>query len=151
MKPDRPLIVSVLLLAAGLWLIFGYAQGTAGLSAAMPIANSTLHINANTTGPTALGGIALLGIGVVLLVWSLLAAIVSQLMLLGGGHDAPRGLLESRSFEIDEDDEPVSRAGSRNRGFSMLGLQSAEPADPRLREEEIEPPRPTSLSAGIRP
>jgi hypothetical protein len=128
MKPDRPLIISILLLAGGSVLIFGYANGTAGLSAALPITNSTLHVNVNTTGPAALGGIALLGIGVPLLLWSLLAAIVSQLMLLGGGYKGPDKLLDYRPFENDED-SPGSRSASRGARFSTLGLQPDEPAD----------------------
>ncbi|HUH64400.1 MAG TPA: hypothetical protein VLZ50_15445 [Terracidiphilus sp.] len=155
MKPDRPLIVSILFLAGGLTLIFGYANGTAGLSAAMPIANSTLHVNVNTTGPAALGGIALLGIGVLLLLWSLLGAVVSQLMLLGGGYQGPAKLLDYRSsekWEKDEEDAPISRSASRGGRFSTLGLQAAEPASPaRRKAEETEPSGSASLAAGIRP
>jgi hypothetical protein len=123
MRPDRPLIVSTLFLAGGLTLIFGYANGAAGLSAAYPISNSILHVNVNTAGPAALGGIALLGIGVVLLVWALLAALVSQIMLLGGS-DRESERRHYRSRESDEDDgrsiAPAPRA-------SFLGLDSAPP------------------------
>ena len=124
MKPDRPIILSILFLAGGLALIFGYAKGIAGLSAAYPISNSTLHIDVNTGGLAALGGISLLGIGVLLLLWSLLAAIVSQLMLLGGGSSESR---RSRSYSIlanDEDDVPVARSAGRS---SFLGLESVRP------------------------
>lgn len=116
MKPDRPLIVSILLLAGGLYLIFGYAHGTAGLSAAMPISNSTLHINVDTTGIAALGGIALLGVGVLLLVWAFLGALVSQLT---GADHGPQRLLSRRRFEDDSDyadSTPPQRA-------SFLGLE----------------------------
>jgi hypothetical protein len=122
MKPDRPLIVSILLLAGGLFLIFGYANGTAGLSAALPITNSTLHVNVNTTGPAALSGIALLGIGVLLLLWALLGAIVSQLMLLGGGYKGPEPLLDYRSSDVEEESEPISRSASLRGRSSVLGL-----------------------------
>jgi hypothetical protein len=135
MKPDRPLIISILFLAGGLTLIFGYANGTAGLSAAMPIANSTLHINANTTGPAALGGIALLGIGVLLLLWSLLAAIVSQLMILGGGYKGPEKLLDYRNAGADDDDKPISRSASLGGRSSLLGLDAARPAGNNVPDE----------------
>jgi len=163
MKPDRPLILSILFLAAGLWLVFGYAHGIAGVSAAWPVANSTLHIDVNTSGLGALSGIVLLGIGVLLLVWSLLAAIVSQLMLLAGGsYKGPAKLLDYRSSEeyhpadIEEDYAPVSRSASRRGGFSTLGLHSAEPpADTavsrQIAAEEVRPSGTSSLPAGIRP
>ncbi len=140
MKPDRPLILSILFLAEGLTLIFGYADGTTGLSAAWPVASSTLHINVNTTGPPALGGIALLAIGVLLLLWSLLAAVVNQLMLLCGASLETR---QRRSYSIlanDEDDVSVARLSSRS---SFLGLESAPPLGHRKHDEA------TTTSTGI--
>jgi hypothetical protein len=83
MKSDCPLIASVLFLASGLGLIFGFCHGTAGLSAAFPVAASQLQLAITTTGPAALGGIALTSIGLLLMVWAVLAAIVSQVTLLG--------------------------------------------------------------------
>jgi len=164
MKPDRPLILSILFLAAGLWLVFGYAHGIAGLSAAWPVANSTIHVDVNTSGLGALSGIALLGIGLLLLVWSLLAAIVSQLMLLAGGsYKGPAKLLDYRSSEeyqpadIEEEDAPVSRSANRRGSFSTLGLHSAGPSEETrastriAAEEEVQPSGTNSLPAGIRP
>lgn len=127
MKPDRPLIVSILFLAGGLTLIFGYASGTAGLSAAFPVTNSTLHINVNTTGPMALGGIALLGVGVLLLVWATLSALARQLMLLGGSHSGPAKHI-SYSPEECAEDESAGAVGYVPRRTSFLGLESVPPA-----------------------
>jgi hypothetical protein len=79
MKSDRPLIASVLALAAGLGLILAYCSGATSLSAAYPLSSSTLHMDITTTGPAALGGIALCAAGLLLLVWALLAAIVGQI------------------------------------------------------------------------
>jgi hypothetical protein len=126
MKPDRPLIVSVLFLAGGLTLIFGYANGTAGLSAALPIASSTLHVNVNTTGPAALGGIALLGVGALLLVWALLVAVIGQLMRLSGSDSGPERLLSHRTIDDDADDAQATRSHAPPRP-SFLGLESAGP------------------------
>lgn len=129
MKPDRPLILSILLLAGGLILIFGYANGTAGLSAALPVSNSTLHIDVNTTGPAALSGIALLGLGVLFLLWALLGALVSQLT---GSYREPERLLSRRRFEDEEDyadRTPTPRA-------SFLGLESAAPLPRSSRFEQ---------------
>src|SRR5580692_3958457 len=79
MKSDRPLIVSVLLLAAGLALILVYCHGNTNLSAAYPLSGSTLHVELTTAGPAVLGGILLTALGLLLLAWAFLAAIVSQL------------------------------------------------------------------------
>ena len=83
MRSDRPLIASVIFLVTGMCLIFGYCTGASSLNAAFPIGASALHLDLTTTGPAALGGIALVGVGILLLIWALLAAIVQQLTLLG--------------------------------------------------------------------
>ena len=75
MKPDRPLLASILFLAVGLFMTFAYCQGTAGLSAGFPVSSSTIHFSATTSGPAALGGIVLTAVGVVLLAWSFLVAL----------------------------------------------------------------------------
>ncbi len=82
MKPDRPLILSVVFLAWGLGLIFGYCSGTAGMSAAWPLSTASLNICTTTNGPGALGGVALTLLGVFLLLLALLCAVVSQVRML---------------------------------------------------------------------
>ena len=95
MKPDRPLIASIFSLAAGLWLTFFYCQGSAGLSAGFPISSSTIHFSATTSGPAALGGIVLTGIGIALLIWSALVAIFGQIMeFAGSSNRGPARLFE---------------------------------------------------------
>ncbi len=94
MKPDRPLLGSILLLAAGLSLIFGYCNGTTSFSAAYPFSGSTLHIDLLTNGPAAVGGVVLTAFGLVLLLWAVLAAIVSQIGQLVSNNRAPESLLD---------------------------------------------------------
>jgi hypothetical protein len=94
MKPDRPLLGSILLLAAGLGLIFGYCNGTTSFSAAYPFSGSTLHIDLLTNGPAAVGGVVLTAFGLVLLLWAVLAAIVSQIGQLVSNSRAPESLLD---------------------------------------------------------
>ncbi len=89
MRSERPLIASIVFLASGLSLIFGYCTGTSSLNAAYPLAASALHLDITTTGPAAVGGIALIGIGLLLLIWALLGAIVGQISLLVGGSRDP--------------------------------------------------------------
>ena len=99
MKSERPLIASVLFLATGLSLIFGYCNGTSSLNAAYPIAASVLHLDITTSGPAALGGITLTAIGVLLLIWALLGAIVGQITLIFRHREDDRILTSERIFE----------------------------------------------------
>jgi hypothetical protein len=87
MKPDRPLILSVLLMAGGLGLTFGYCTGNVGLSALYPLSGAALKINLATYGPAALGGPALTALGLVLLLWATLCAIFRLMGLFGTPED----------------------------------------------------------------
>ena len=89
MRADRPLIASIVFLATGFSLVFGYCSGATNLNAAYPLAASVLHLDITTSGPAALGGIAFVGIGLLLLIWALLAAIVGQIGLLAGNSREP--------------------------------------------------------------
>lgn len=95
MKPDRPLLASILSLAGGLALILGYCHGTTSLNAAYPFSGSILHIDITTTGPGVLGGMGLIAVGLLLMAWALIAAIINQitLMVSGGTHREPERLL----------------------------------------------------------
>ena len=66
MRSDRPLIASIVFLATGLSLVFGYCSGATSLNAAYPLAASVLHLDITTSGPAALGGIAFVGVGLML-------------------------------------------------------------------------------------
>lgn len=94
MKPDRPLIFSVLCLGFGLGVIFGYCNGTTSLATAYPFSGTVLHINITTVGIGVLGGVFLTALGVLLLVWAFVAAIVSQVGLMMDSDAAPERLLE---------------------------------------------------------
>jgi uncharacterized membrane protein len=95
MRADRPLIASVVFLATGLSLVFGYCSGNSSVSAAYPLAASVLHLDITTSGPAALGGIALVGVGLLLLIWALLAAVVGQISLLAGNSRDPDRIVPS--------------------------------------------------------
>jgi len=83
MKPDRFVIASVVCLAIGLYIVFGYCNGTVGFNAGWPLSAATLNICVTTNGPGALGGPALLGLGAFLLLGALVNAVVSQIRLIG--------------------------------------------------------------------
>jgi hypothetical protein len=89
MKTERPLIASVAFLATGLCLIFGYCTGDTSFNAAYPLAASALHLDLTTSGPAALGGMALVAMGLLLLVWAVLMALVGQIGLFAGNTRDP--------------------------------------------------------------
>jgi hypothetical protein len=80
-SPDRRasvrglVIVSVVCLAAGVGLIFGYCNGTTGLQVASPMAGTALHIDITTKGWPALTGLALTGLGAFLMIVGFFASL----------------------------------------------------------------------------
>jgi hypothetical protein len=97
MKCDRPLILSVLLMAVGLGLTFGYCHGNAGMNVSYPFAGSVLKLNIETYGPAAVGGPLVTLMGLLVLAWALLCAVLAQFGLMGGresDHGEPTRILE---------------------------------------------------------
>lgn len=87
MKSDYFLIGSVLLLAVGLGLIFGYTHGTVGFSAAYPVSGASLQVSINTTGLPAMTGVSLTVLGLVLLVGVVISAIARQATVPSGRQE----------------------------------------------------------------
>lgn len=87
MRADRPLLVSAAFLGAGLWLIFRYGISGGGVNAALPWSNVGFHVNVAASGPAAIGGAVLTGVGLLLLLWSILAALAWHASLLVSRHD----------------------------------------------------------------
>lgn len=69
------LIVSVLCLAIGLGVIFGYCNGTTGLAFAYPLTGCSIHIDITTTGAGVMGGVGFTLLGAVLLLIAFLIAL----------------------------------------------------------------------------
>lgn len=116
MRPDRPVIGAVVCLATGVALIVAWCHGTTGASVAYPFSGSTLHIDLTTSGPAVLGGLIFLALGILFLAWSLLAAIVSQIILLFRREDRIEGIFgqyRAPSFEAYEDQSPISLTESK--------------------------------------
>ena len=66
MNAERALIASILFLALGLGLIFGYCHdSTASFSGAYPVAGASLQFVINTNGFPAVAGLAATGAGIV--------------------------------------------------------------------------------------
>src|ERR1035438_9280910 len=66
---------TILMLSPGITISVPSASS---FNAAYPLASSALHIDITTTGPAALGGIALTALGLLLLLCALLVAIGGQ-------------------------------------------------------------------------
>ena|ERR1017187_3470898 len=95
MRSERPLIAAVVFLATGLSLIFGYCTGATSFNAAYPLGASALHLDITTIGPAAVGGMALVALGLLFLVWALLGALIGQIGLLAGNHREPDRIVPS--------------------------------------------------------
>jgi len=78
MKSDRFVIGSVVLLAAGLALLFGFTSGSTGFTLGYPLSATKLHVDITTIGMPALAGLPLVAAGALLLFIALIAAIASQ-------------------------------------------------------------------------
>src|ERR1035437_7531207 len=89
MRPNVPLICAVLFLAAGLGLIIGYGQGTSSINMGYPIAASTVQIAITTTGPAVVGGVCLTALGLLLMIWALICAIVDGIGMAGPAWYSP--------------------------------------------------------------
>jgi hypothetical protein len=100
MKSDGPIILAVVLLGAGLTMIFTYGVGTAGLNAAYPISAANLHLSIATSGPAALGGFGLTVLGLLAMIWALLCAIMG--MFTNGSGEARLERLERKRIEREE-------------------------------------------------
>ena len=86
MRSDGPLILAALLLTTGLTIIFAYGVGTAGFNAAYPFSAANLQMSITTTGPAAIGGLGLTALGLLLLVWALICAVVAQVSGIGASR-----------------------------------------------------------------
>src|ERR1019366_7186540 len=94
MRPNVPLICAVLFLAAGLGLIIGYGQGTSSINMGYPIAASTLQIAITTTGPAVVGGVCLTALGLLLMIWALVCAIIDGFGMTGQARYSPAAIEE---------------------------------------------------------
>jgi signal transduction histidine kinase len=108
MRSDGPLILAAVFLATGLTLIFDYGVGTAAFNAAYPFSAANLQMSIATTGPAAIGGLALTALGVLTLCWALLCAVVAEISgIVSGGPER----MERKRLAQQERLERVERKG----------------------------------------
>lgn len=78
MRSGRVLIAALLFLGAGLWVLFNYCHGNAGLSFSSDLSGNKVSLDMTTTGMPMLIGLPLLGLGLVLMLIAFIGAIVAQ-------------------------------------------------------------------------
>jgi hypothetical protein len=109
MKSDGPLILAVLFLAAGLTLIIAYGTGTAGFNAAYPFSAANLQVSISTAGPAAIGGMGLTALGLLMMVWAVIGAIVSQFMVFGTERGRAERLERLEQKRLDREERTLER------------------------------------------
>ena len=108
MKSDGPLILAVLFLASGLTIIFSYGIGSAGFNAAYPFSAANLNLSIATTGPAAMGGLALTALGLLVLLWGLICALVGEFSGMGAAWN-----LTGRSGRLEQEQKLEGRERER--------------------------------------
>ena len=73
------LVTGVVCLAAGLFVIFNFCNGTTGLSFAYPLSACSIHIDITTTGIGVPGAVGLTLLGAFLLIVATIIALVGML------------------------------------------------------------------------
>ncbi len=81
------------------------------MNAAYPFGGSMLHIELSTYGPAVLGGLGLIALGLLLMVWAVIAAIVSQFALLSGRDERMELFLDRERDSAYEDEHYPGHLG----------------------------------------
>jgi hypothetical protein len=78
MRTGRVLIAAVLFLGVGVWVLFAYCHGSAGLNFSSDLTGNKVSLDLTTVGTPMLVGLPLVGIGMLLMLISFISAIVIQ-------------------------------------------------------------------------
>lgn len=97
-RADRWVIAAVVFLTAGLWTLFNFCHGDAGLAFALPVSGSKVSLNVTTTGWPVLLGVPLTVIGALLLAATFVVALMQQFLWARYAHGR-----EKRDSEPVED------------------------------------------------
>lgn len=76
MNREKLTLGSVLFLAIGVTWIISFWNGSVGFNAAHPVAGSKFAMDVTVTGWPALGGVVLSGIGVIMLLFTAVMAVI---------------------------------------------------------------------------
>jgi hypothetical protein len=100
-RADRWVIAAVIFLSAGLWTIFNFCHGDAGLSFALPVANSKVSLNVATMGAPVLIGVPLTAIGAVLLAAAFVVAVAEQFTRRGADRSLSQRERDAKELRVD--------------------------------------------------
>jgi hypothetical protein len=78
MRSGRVLIAAVLFLVAGIWVLFAFCNGNAGMNVSSDLAGNKVSLDLTTTGMPMLIGLALAGVGSLQMLIAFIGAIVMQ-------------------------------------------------------------------------
>jgi hypothetical protein len=109
MKSNGPLILAVLFLSAGLSVIFRYGVSTAGFNFAYPLSGANLQLSIATAGPAAVGGLALVAFGLLLMFWALVCAIVGVFQPSVSYVDRPQKLQREELKRMEREERLMQR------------------------------------------
>jgi hypothetical protein len=109
MKSDGPLILALLALGAGLTIIFTYGVGTGGFNAAYPVSAASLQMSISTKGPAAIGGLGLMALGLLLMIWALICAIVGQFVSFGTEQGRAERLERREQKRLEREERLLDR------------------------------------------
>ena len=70
------LVTAVACLVAGLWVLFAFCHGTAGVQLAAPISGASVHLDITTTGLPAMLGVGVTALGAFLLIVATIIALI---------------------------------------------------------------------------
>lgn len=85
-RADRWVIAAAVFLTAGLWTLFNFCHGDAGLAFALPVSGSKVSLNLTTMGWPVLIGVPLTLIGALFLVATVVVALMEQFVRRGDVH-----------------------------------------------------------------
>jgi len=109
MRSDGPLILAVLSLAAGLTILLTYGIRAGSFNAAYPFAAANLQVSVATSGPAAIGGLALIVLGILLMVWAIACAIVGQFTVFGTGSGRADRRERGEQKRLDREERLLER------------------------------------------
>lgn len=87
MRASRPVILTVLFLAAGLALTFVYSIKTTSMTMGYPFSGSDLQLAIAASEPAPPGGLALTAISLRLLVWAFIWAAIGEVGLMNSARN----------------------------------------------------------------
>ena len=91
------LVTAVVCLVVGLWVLFAFCHGTAGVQYASPLSGASVHLDITTTGLPSMIGVALSALGAFLLIVATIIALIGLFR-----RDGNSGSMKRRESAFEE-------------------------------------------------